>query len=100
MTELAIDEVRGWVDQPGVTDVQQKGDAGFVCINRLMYTHAILADLTHLGYGDRWCYKDYDAARAALDAWDGQDGTEPSGWHRHPNSGRRRDENGHETVAF
>lgn len=100
MTDVNIDELSSWVGMPGITDVQEKGDAGYVCIQRFLFTHAILAGLTRWGYGDRWCFKDYAAAKAALDAWDGQDGTEPSGWHRHPVSGRRRDEHGNETADF
>ena len=42
------------------------------------------------GYDDRWCYHTlYDAAEALL-TWDGTG--EPGGWHRHPDSGRRRPE--------
>jgi hypothetical protein len=39
-------------------------------------------------YLDRFCYQTEDGARAALDAWDGT--KDPQGWHRHPNTGRRR----------
>lgn len=67
------------------------------CIMPLLYTHAIISELNAFGYGDRWCYKDYQAAKTALDAWDGTG--EPDGWHRHPPTGRRR-ENGVETVNF
>jgi hypothetical protein len=44
-----------------------------------------------IGYADRWCYATRELAQKALDEWTGQD--EPSGWHRHPATGRRR-ENG------
>ena len=84
---------------PYVTDLQVK--AGRICaIQKLMYTHALLADMTPWGYeaDSRWCYGSYAAARAALDAWSGEDGTEPSGWHRHVQSGRRRDPDGTEYV--
>lgn len=80
------------------TDFQDKGDAGCAAVFPYMYTWAILSGLTRTGHEDRWCYKTYAAAKAALDAWDGRDGTEPTGWHRHPTSGRRRDEHGNETV--
>lgn len=62
----------------------------YAAIQPLMFTHAII--IGELGdmysAGDRWCYHDYAAAKAALDAWDGTG--EPSCWHRHPRSGRRR----------
>lgn len=39
---------------------------------------------------DRWCYDTPRAAVRAAEAWDGAEGTEPQGWHRHPSTGRRR----------
>lgn len=84
---------------PHTFDMQQRGDAGIVCIHRFMFTWAILAGMATWGYEDRWCYSSYAKARAALDAWDGADGTEPSGWHRHPATGRRVDEDGRQYVA-
>lgn len=57
-------------------------------ITKLIFTYAILADITEWGYGDRWCYHTYLDALLALTEWDGQ--IEPDGWHRHPDSGRRR----------
>lgn len=78
-------------------DVQVKH--GRICaLQRLMYTWALLADLTPHGYGERWCYRSYPEASAALAAWDGADGTDPAGWHRHPRSGRRRDPDGREYL--
>jgi hypothetical protein len=41
-----------------------------------------------LGYEDRWCYGDRERAETALRAWSGVG--EPTGWHRHPKTGRRR----------
>lgn len=46
---------------------------------------------------DRWCYHSREDAQKALDKWDGNG--EPDGWHRHPYSGRRR-QNGLETVNY
>lgn len=77
----------------GYTDYRRFANGRDAAITRLMFTFAILADLTQWGYGERWCYHTYRDARAALDAWLGEDGTEPQGWHRHPDTGRRR-ENG------
>jgi hypothetical protein len=48
-------------------------------------------------YEDRWCYKTVEDARTALAKWDGKG--EPDGWHRHPTSGRRR-ENDNEYVML
>lgn len=75
----------------GYLDVTVKGDAGICAIMPLAFTHAIVADCNLFGYGDRWCYCSYEAAKEAFDAWDGTKGTEPTGWHRHPGTGRRFD---------
>ena len=65
-----------------------------------MFTYAIctgtVGDIQT--YEDRWCYSSFDKAKAALDAWDGTG--EPTGWHRHPASGRRVDEEGKEYIAL
>ena len=64
----------------------------------LMSTTAIVVGFTSYGYEDRWCYYTHDAALAALNAWNGTG--EPIGWHRHPNTGRRRDASGVETINW
>jgi hypothetical protein len=79
-------------------DIQEKGEAEIVGIAPLVFTHAIVSGIDQCGYNDRWCYHSYAAAKAALDAWDGTG--EPSGWHRNPRTGRRRDENGNEEVRW
>ncbi len=81
----------------GYSDLKFFGDGTEAAIMPLMFTHAIIHELYDYGYGNRWCYKSYDAAKSALDAWDGTG--EPDGWHRHPGTGRRR-ENGVETINF
>lgn len=63
----------------------------------LFSTAAILHVLNDWGYENRWCYKTVQAAKDALDAWDGTG--EPEGWHRHPTTGRRR-EDGKEYINF
>jgi hypothetical protein len=80
--------------EEGYTDAQLKGDAGVCAIARFLYTHAIVSDLSRWGYEGRWCYRTYEAARAALAAWDGKDGTEPAGWHKDTVTGRGIDEGG------
>lgn len=85
--------------EPYVTDLQVKAGR-IVCIQKLMYTWALLADVNPHGHAPdgRWCYSSYEKAKAALDAWSGAEGTEPSNWHRHVQSGRRRDPDGREYV--
>ena len=65
-------------------------EGGLSCVAKFLFTHAIIHELGNSGYEDRWCYHtELDAARALL-AWSGEDGTEPDGWHRHPDTDRRR----------
>lgn len=41
-------------------------------------------------YDDAWCYATPEGAIAALAAWEPASETEPSGWIKHPASGRYR----------
>ncbi|HDZ51431.1 hypothetical protein LCGC14_0113010 [marine sediment metagenome] len=74
------------------TNVRALNKTHYAAIMPLMFTHAIITG--RIGnkamYEDRWCYAGYDKAVAALEAWDGIG--EPEGWHRHPATGRRREE--------
>jgi hypothetical protein len=79
-----------WSQHDGYSDYKEFPNGNNACIQRLMFTHAILSELTTMYHGDRWCYHNYEDAKAALDAWNGEG--EPTGWHRHPTSGRRRPE--------
>ncbi len=78
------------------------GDGRYAAILPLMFTHAIITG--RIGskdmYEDRWCYAGYEKAAAALEAWDGTG--EPEGWHRHPATGRRRENSDpdFETIAI
>jgi len=72
----------------GYTDYCMFADGRDAAIVRFAFTHAIIADLTEWGHGERWCYTSYCDAKRALDAWDGAG--EPNGWFRHPDTARRR----------
>lgn len=56
----------------------------------MLYENARIAlfDVPGTGYENVWCYDSVDLAINALEAWDGEG--EPTGWKRHPASGRRR----------
>ncbi len=89
------------ISQCGYRDVTDMGDGRWAAIFPLMFTHAIvvgkMGDMN--GYDDRWCYHNYEAAHAALTEWQERGWEdEPLRWHRHPMTGRRRDENGVETI--
>lgn len=83
-TQMAIRLIHGY------TDAKITPDGDVACIHRFMFTYAILVGLNPSGYDDRWCYGSYGKAKAALEAWDGTG--EPTGWHRHPDTGRRVNE--------
>lgn len=83
-------------EQYGLLETKRCENGRLVGIMPFLFTWAIVADLTDVGYEDRWCYKSLQDARSALKEWNG-DG-EPEGWHRHPLSGRRIDESGREYV--
>jgi hypothetical protein len=73
----------------GYLDIKPIGRTHWAGIQAKMYTHAVvtgqMGDTT--GIADCWCYRSYADAKAALDGWNGQG--EPTGWIRHPPSGRR-----------
>lgn len=45
-------------------------------------------DVDSRGYDDQWCYDSVPLAMIAAALWDGTG--EPTGWKRHPGTGRRR----------
>ncbi|WP_139339112.1 hypothetical protein [Marinobacter lutaoensis] len=67
-------------------------------VKPFLFTWAIIADFTPSGYKERWCYHSLTDALAALNDWDGNG--EPDGWHRHVNTGRRRDEHGNDIGVW
>lgn len=78
-------------DANGYTDYTALPSGRDACITRLGFNYAILADLAGWGYGDRWCFNGRWLAEQALEEWTARDGEgEPEGWHRHPDTGRRR----------
>lgn len=64
----------------------------WAAIQPKFFTHSISVGRVgdYYGIDTFWCYSTQAEARAALDAWRacGYYG-EPTGWHRHPDSGRR-----------
>lgn len=70
------------------------GNHKWACLSRFAYTCAILKGdmFDDYGHEDRWCYDSVlHAAAIGLADWisNGFEG-EPKGWHRHPDTGRRR----------
>ena len=60
----------------------------------------LFIDLNDNGYRDFYCFCDYETALKALQEFDPKTMKEPTGWHRHGGSGRRREggDPGKETI--
>ena len=88
-----------WPQGPTVALVRRLNDSEYIAVLPMIFTHALVRGPIRdalIGYDDRWCYhSSFDAILAGTE-WDGTG--EPYGWHRHPSSGRRRDEDGSEYV--
>ena len=72
--------------------VIDRGDGTYVAIYPLMFHWTMIMGAIGLDtYDERWCYGNRDMAAEALEEWmdRGWEG-EPTGWNRHPPSGRRR----------
>ena len=71
-------------------DVKQLPDGRFIGTMRLLFHWTIHVDIDPMGYWrERYCYATYEMAKRALDEWDGLG--DPDYWHKHPDTGRRRD---------
>ena len=80
--------------QSGFLDVKFVNETTYVAILKFLFTGAIVKGTIGdtIGYDDRWCYHSVEDARKALNEWDYLTQQEPDGWHRHPTTGRRREE--------
>lgn len=83
------DYARWLVEANGYSHPKVMPSGMVAAIVPLLFTEAIiLCDPRQtFGYEDRWCYAK-GKALPALEAWDGTG--EPTGWHRHPATDRRR----------
>jgi hypothetical protein len=97
MNETIDDALIRLAKAEGYTDVRIV-DGDVRGIYRFMFTYAIISGIDRYGYSGRWCYEDYATAIKSLNNWHA-DEKEPYGWHRHPDSGRRRP-NGDATKQF
>jgi hypothetical protein len=75
----------------GAIAFRDLGDGRGVWIYPMLYTFKIaIGPIGSLGYDDDWCYKDLESVVAAFALWEPSTEPEPSGWVRHPSTGRRR----------
>ena len=75
----------------GSVAFRKLADGRGVWIYPMLYTFKLC--IGRLGtpcFDDGWCYADLDSAVAAFALWDPELEPEPSGWVRHPRTGRRR----------
>lgn len=108
-TELATMEELAWLadmsERNGYFVPCPMGGGKWAGLHRFAFTVAIIVGEMHddYGYSDRFCFDHATVALAALLEWKARnfDG-EPIGWHRHPDSGRRRPDGDpkKEYVAF
>lgn len=107
MTQVGAEDPQAFFDflwlRNGYELIRIMPDGSIAATVAFLFTDAIITGIGLTGYEDRWCFKKVPFrlhAKAALLAWSGDDHTEPQGWHRHPGSGRRRDEDGNETINY
>ena len=81
------------------TEVKEIKDGMYVAIKPLLFHWTmIIGEIGNdFGYFDRWCYASQTLAEKAFSEWNGEG--EPTGWHRHPSTGRRR-ENGNPELEY
>jgi hypothetical protein len=84
-------------NREGYYNLKTFADGEQAVLFKFLFTIGIIYGLTPESYENRWCYANEAAAKKALDEWDGTG--EPVGWHRHPDTGRRIDEQGNMYVA-
>jgi len=94
--EVGTQTAAEWLLEQGWDDihVREFPDRSLAWVARFAFTHAIL--FAHRrspsGYEDRWCFESRQLAIDALKEWNRETDAEPMGWHRHPDTGRRRPE--------
>lgn len=59
-------------------------------VRRLLFHYTMHVGIDEWGYEERYCYACILDALSDLGAWDGR-GDPPGRWHKHPDTGRRRD---------
>lgn len=91
----ALEDFRAWLlarDGERMLAVRLFPDAGvYTGVHRLIYHYTLIIGIIgdRDGYEDRWCYGTLPLALVALASWDADKGGEPTGWRKHPASGRR-----------
>jgi hypothetical protein len=85
----------GWHEWPYGSQwglVRRLDEDRYVAVVPMLFTWRLIVGRVNevlSGHDDGWCYRTPEKAVVAADAWSGEG--EPTGWHRHPASGRRRE---------
>jgi hypothetical protein len=89
---VEIVEFISWLDlAKNYADLVLTGANGWAAITRLGFTWNIVVGRQGSDYEHHWSYPTQEEAKTALDAWgDVMFVGEPTGWHRHPATGRVR----------
>lgn len=74
----------------GYVAVRQVGDQWLGVLPMTFGKGRLCAGLSWTGHEDMWCYETLVGALEAMQGWNPDDMDEPSGWFRHPVTGRRR----------
>lgn len=77
---------------PGYVIQRRLEDGRVVAVAPMSYGKGRLILGDDLYVHDAWCYESVATAIVALDEWNPDRAEEPSGWFRHPATGRRRPE--------
>lgn len=77
---------------PNQIAIRNLGDGRYAQASRLLFHYTIKVGCIgyEISYDERYCYATIDGVLKALTEWDPATDKEPSGWHREPNTGRRR----------
>lgn len=76
----------------GFESVRLMPDGDLVGVGRMTFNNGrLFAGIQDSGYADCWCFDSYEKAWQAMWNWDLATMNEPTGWKRHPYSGRRRE---------
>lgn len=66
-------------------------DGGLMAVCSMMFGNGrLFLEVSHHGYEDCFCYDSLEEAVDAMLAFEPERDEEPTGWKRHPYSGRRR----------
>lgn len=68
-------------------------DGTLAAVVKLLFTYAIVSEVSRVGYVRRWCYSERMACLDAFEQWEDVK-THPEGWHRAVHTGERRDKDG------